>query len=400
MSEGTKSVKSPSARAGARKPRSRRGAPGKAPPPKRQAPRTVRLRAVLWALASMGATMAVALAIVLFVYGRSRSEKPAPTAIEVDWPPGLTSEQAAAKLAALGLVESPSTMAVFLRASGGTHDFVAGPHLLPMGASPWELRRLLSRSIMRPGKKLVVPEGFNRFDIGARLEKLHIAGKRGFLAASADARLLAELGLAQPGEPPASAEGYLFPATYEFAADTDPRDVVRKMIETAEKRWQNIAAQHGSGLAHLRSTLGWGRREVVIMASIVEKEAGVDDERPMIASVFLNRLTDPSFHPKKLQSDPTSAYGCVAFADEAPSCKAFAGKPTPAINNDPANRYSTYTRTGLPPGPIGNPGARSLEAVLAPAASRYFYFVASGGGRHTFSESLEAHNEAVHRRRP
>ena len=103
----------------------------------------------------------------------------------------------------------------------------------------------------------------------------------------------------------------------------------------------------------------------------------------------------PDFHPRLLQSDPTSGYGCLEAPDEAPSCAGYGGKITGAINRDKRNRYSTYVNEGLPPGPIANPGDRSVLAVLAPASSNYFYFVASGGGRHTFSETLADHNKAI-----
>jgi UPF0755 protein len=196
-----------------------------------------------------------------------------------------------------------------------------------------------------------------------------------------------------------SAEGYLFPATYEFPKDADAREVVQRLVKESDRRWEALLEARKDGFAALQSSLGWGRREVLTLASMIEKEAAVDDERPLIASVFLNRLLDPGFHPKRLQSDPTSSYGCIAWPEEAPSCADFAGKPTPAVNQDPKNRYSTYVRSGLPPGPIANPGARSIEAALAPSATRYLYFVASGGGRHTFSESLDAHNGAVRRQK-
>jgi UPF0755 protein len=286
-------------------------------------------------------------------------------------------------------------MAIFLRATGGTSDLVPGPHLLFEGSSPWELRRLLSRSILRPSSKVTFPEGFNRFDIASRLEKLRVAGRGAFLAASADPAMLAELKIA----PAESAEGYLFPATYEFGHDTDPREIVRRLVAEADKRWEALSARHREDAEKLRASLGWGRREVVVVASIIEKEAAVDDDRPLIASVFVNRILDPEFKSKKLQSDPTSSYGCIAWPAEAPSCADFAGKPTPAINRDPKNRYSTYTHPGLPPGPISNPGAKSLEAALSPATTRFLYFVATGGGRHTFSETLDAHNDAMQRPR-
>jgi UPF0755 protein len=120
-----------------------------------------------------------------------------------------------------------------------------------------------------------------------------------------------------------------------------------------------------------------------------------DDERPIIASVFLNRLRDPAFHPRRLECDPTAAYGCVVAPEKAASCAEFSGKATAPIEHDPNNPYSTYTHEGLPPGPIANPGARSLEAAMAPATTRYFFFVARGEGRHAFSETYEAHLSAT-----
>jgi UPF0755 protein len=259
---------------------------------------------------------------------------------------------------------------------------------------------MLSRAPGRPTARVTVPEGFSRFDIAARLEKQRVVSKSAFVRASADPILLDELGIERGGAVGAeSAEGYLFPATYELPLDADPREVVRRLVAEADKRWAALAASHASSLATLRASLGFGRREILTMASMIEKEAAVDDERPLIASVFLNRLLDPTFKPRRLQSDPTAAYGCVAAPEEAPSCAGFSGKITPAINRDPKNRYSTYTNDGLPPGPIANPGARAIEAVLAPAATKYLYFVAKGGGRHTFSEDLEQHNEAVRKLR-
>lgn len=321
-------------------------------------------------------------------------------AVEIDWPAGLDPVEAAALLAARGLVRSEAATAMYLRATGGTADFVPGRHLLSEGISPRDLRRLLSRAPDRPAARLTIPEGWSRFEIAGRLEKLRIAGAKAFLAASADAELLDALGIEAAGAVGAeSAEGYLFPATYELRVDSDARDVVRRLVSEADRRWKALAAQHKDGLAALGSTLSWGRREVLTLASMVEKEAVVDDERPLIASVFLNRLLDPGFRSRKLQSDPTSSYGCAAFPDEAPSCASFAGKPTPAVVRDPANRYSTYAHPGLPPGPIGNPGERSIAAVLAPAATKYLYFVAAGGSRHTFSDNLGQHNEGVRKLR-
>lgn len=353
---------------------------------------------MLLAVGALIAVLGLAIVGVVIGYGRKSGPSRGDAAVAVDWPPGLDSEQAAERLVSLGLASDREAMTMFFRATGGTADFVAGPHLLPTAATPWDLRRLLSRSFFRPNVKLTVPEGYNRFDIASRLEKLKIASRGAFLAASVEPALLDEVGVPRGESGPAeSVEGYLFPATYELPVDSDPRDVLRRLAEEATRRWEILAAARKDGLESLRATLGWGRREVLTLASIIEKEAAVDDERPLMASVFLNRLLDPVFRPKRLQSDPTSLYGCLTAPAEAPSCADFNGKPSPAINHDPKNRYSTYAHNGLPPGPIANPGARSIEAVLAPAATRYFYFVATGGGRHTFSQDLDAHNDAVHR---
>ena len=139
--------------------------------------------------------------------------------------------------------------------------------------------------------------------------------------------------------------------------------------------------------------------EVVTLASLIEKEAAVDDERPIIASVFLNRLRDATFVPRRLQSDPASAYGCIAVPETAASCRTFTGKVTHEMNADDGNPYNTYRHDGLPPGPIANPGEKSLAAVLAPPDTHYFYFVARGENRHTFSETYAQHNEAIRKAR-
>lgn len=378
-------------------------APGPASPTssgRRRAPR----RQPGWRRALTGIAIGfalVTLAAVGLVVGYGRTAAPdRGRVVEIVWPEGLDAGDAAALLVAEGLVRSEEGMALYLRATGGTADFVPGPHLLWQGLSAREIKDLLTRSPERPRAKITIPEGFNRFDIAARLEKQHVTGRKAFIGASADPELLDALGIERAGAVGAeSAEGYLFPATYDLQVDSDARELVRRLVGESDRRWKALAAQHKDGLATLQATLGWGRREVLTMASIIEKEAVVDEERPVIASVFLNRLLDPAFRSRKLQSDPTSLYGCVAFPDEAPSCAGFAGKPTPEVVRDPKNRYSTYAHPGLPPGPIGNPGERSITAVLAPAATKFLYFVAAGGGRHKFSESLDAHNEGVRRLR-
>jgi UPF0755 protein len=238
--------------------------------------------------------------------------------------------------------------------------------------------------------KVVIPEGWNRFDIAKRLHSLHVTTQQGFVDATQDPALLRELALDT-----ATAEGFLFPATYELPKDSDPKDVARRLKGEFDKRFSALDENHRLGRASLESQLGWTRNEIVTLASMVEKEAAVDEERPIIASVFLNRLRDPGFKPKVLQCDPTAGYGCLVLKDKVPACAGYAGKITRAVNHDPLNTYSTYVREGLPPGPIANPGIKSLTAVLAPASTKYLYFVARENRRHAFSETLEEHNIAV-----
>lgn len=344
-----------------------------------------------------GAASAIASVMLGIVFGFGLWDGPSRGGVAlVDWPAGLDSAEAAGILSGLGLVRSEGAMSMFLRLTGGTSGFVAGPHVLPDALDPWDLVRVLERSPKRPMARATIPEGFHRFDIATRLEKLGVVSKEVFLRVSADAQLLGELGIVKSGGGVAeSAEGYLFPATYEFHVDSDARDVVRRMVGESDRRFAALSKQRAETLVHLQKHLGFGRREILTLASIVEKEAAVAEERPIIASVFLNRLQDPAFKPKRLQSDPTAMYACYAEPDVVPACIGFSGKASPAINRDPRNRYSTYVIDGLPPGPIGNPGDSSINAVLSPAATKYLYFVAKGGGRHTFSETLEQHNDAV-----
>jgi UPF0755 protein len=173
--------------------------------------------------------------------------------------------------------------------------------------------------------------------------------------------------------------------------------VLGTLVGEATKRLAALIERRKPDFDRAQAELGMGLHEVVTFASVVEKEAARAEERPLIASVFRNRLTDPTFKPaRSLQSDPTAVYGCLVRPELA-SCRNFNGKVLPAMLRDPENAYNTYRRPGLPPGPIANPGLSALEAVLAPAATEYLFFVASGNGHHIFSRTLEEHEAAIHR---
>lgn len=342
-----------------------------------------------WLLAALSLLVALASTALFVLYPVERGPGEG-GAVEVAVPRSPSASGLAALLSGAGVVTSPRLFALWVRATGGTGAVVAGTHLLTDDATPRELMARLERRSGGGSVRVTFPEGWTRFDMARRLQDKHVVALREFLDATADAALLRDLGLT--GD---SAEGFLFPATYDLSLDSDARDVVRRMKHEFDRRWDVVSHAHSATLNDVMTSASLGVRDVVTLASMVEKEAAVDEERPVIASVFLNRLRDPAFHPKRLECDPTASYGCLVAPEKAASCAAFTGKATASIEHDPDNPYSTYTHEGLPPGPIANPGDRALEAVMAPASTHYFYFVARGDGHSTFSETYEAHSGAV-----
>jgi UPF0755 protein len=345
--------------------------------------------AARWAGLGLGFVALTASVYLFVLYPGERAGGPGhavPIVVARDPSPG----DLAAMLAEAGLIARPRLFALWVRATGGAHGVVEGTHLLSDDATPGEIMARLER---RPGggtARVTFPEGWTRFDMARRLQDRRVVTLRDFLDATTDPVLLRELAI--DGD---SAEGFLFPATYELALDDDARDVVRRMKREFDRRWDIAARAHAASLEDVMASAKMSVRDVVTLASIIEKEAVADDERPIIASVFLNRLRDPSFKPRRLESDPTAAYGCIVAPEKAASCAGFSGKPTAAIEHDPGNPYSTYTHEGLPPGPIANSGSKSLEAAMGPASTHFYFFVARGDGRHAFSETYEAHVAAV-----
>jgi len=297
-----------------------------------------------------------------------------------------------------GVLRGPGwVFRAYLEVHGAGARLKPGPVRLTDAMTPAQIARRLAAGLGPVYVRVTLPEGFDRHEIATRLEARGVCPAEAFLAATARSTLLDRLEL--PGR---TAEGYLFPDTYELAMDTDPAEVVARMVRTFRRRMLPLIARHPDGLAALRSDLDFGLHQVVTLASIVEKEAARADERPVIAGVFLNRLRSPDFTPKRLQADPTVSYGCrpgEAGDEPLASCAGFAedGRITRRMLDDPANPYNTIRHEGLPPGPIANPGVSSLEAVLAPARHDYLFFVAAGEGRHHFSRTLSAHERAIRR---
>lgn len=222
-------------------------------------------------------------------------------------------------------------------------------------------------------RKVVVVPGLRLGQIAARVAKAGLATKAEFLAAARAKDCASEVGLSLPAS--ATLEGYLWPATYRFAVGTSPHDMALAMLEAFRDQFVKL---HEKEIAHS----GLSLRKIVILASMVEREAAVDDERPIIAGVLLNRLA----RGMRLQCDATVQY-------------ALGHHKTRLMYKDlkVESPYNTYLHGGLPPGPICSPGLKSLEAVLKPVKSDYLFYVASGGGRHTFTRTYQEHLAAVAR---
>lgn len=330
---------------------------------------------------------------IRFVYpdrevGATREGEPIAYRIPAD----ADAAHVAADLGEAGLVETPFLFATYLRLVGASSGYRVGETVtLPRGLTAEQLARRLARGLGAVVARVTIPEGFDMVDVAQRLADAQLGNREDFLRTMRDPALMRELDI-----PRETIEGHLFPDTYELSDDEGPAGILRKLAENYARRTSEVFDEHEDAMERLHEELGFTREDVLALASVVEKEAAVADERPIIAGVFLNRLRSQTFLPRqRLQSDPTVSYGCRVEPERAASCSGFDGRITRAMLEDSANRYNTYRHGGLPPGPIANPGLAAIEAVLAPASHDYFYFVARGGRRHTFSHDLEAHQDAV-----
>jgi UPF0755 protein len=259
----------------------------------------------------------------------------------------------------------------------------------------WSFTRNLLRTFVGPEIRVVtIPEGWNRFQVAARLQAAGVVRAEDFLVVTEEPTLLGSLGIGA-----STAEGYLFPDTYQFYAGGSTLTIVRTMVENFRKNFKALAKKHPGWRSHYKEISSDEERAALIIASIVEEEVAKKSEAPVVAGIFLKRLVDPSFEPHLLQADPTVSYGCLAQDPAPPSCAEFDGVLQRKHLKDIDNMYNTYVYAGLPPGPITNPGKNALKAALDPKDTTYFYFVARGDGTHQFSATLEEHNAAVEKYR-
>ncbi len=271
------------------------------------------------------------------------------------------------KLGDLGLIRSRLVIRILGRLAGIEEEIKSGEYRFRGDVSPFRvLRDLVEGRVVL--YEVTIPEGYNLWGIARRLESAGIIKEEEFLEAAFDRALLDELGIDAP-----SAEGYLFPDTYRFPKHASARDLIREMVK-------NLRMHYDDKMRRRAEELGMSERDVLTLASIIEKETGNREERPLISAVFHNRLS----RGMPLQADPTSVYGVKDQAE--------------GITRDDLQRespYNTYRIRGLPPGPIASPGLDSIRAALYPADVEYLYFVSKHNGRHHFSKTREEHLRAV-----
>jgi UPF0755 protein len=273
---------------------------------------------------------------------------------------------AARKLARAGVVRGQIAFIVYAKMTGQAKRVKPGDYAFKGGeAMPDVLTHLVNGDFMVV--TVTIPEGITVRQIGERLEQAGLVCGNEFDGAARTGAIVSALGLG-----PLGAEGFLFPATYRFSPLTNTDHILAAMLG----RFFEVLTPD---VEQRLFDLNLSARELVTMASIIEKEAHAPDERPIIASVFYNRLR----LGMPLQSDPTAQYSLTGESQHAAAAVRI------------PSAFNTYEIAGLPPGPIANPGLPSIRAALYPAHTDYLYFVARNDGTHIFSRSFTDHQRAI-----
>jgi UPF0755 protein len=283
--------------------------------------------------------------------------------------PGMSSMEIANQLVDKNLIRSPWAFLFATHLSGANHNLQVGSYRLSGAMSVLQIIDHIKTGRVIT-HQLVVPEGLTVAQIGKLWEKDSLGTAVAFNQAVSDAKWQLNYKIKAK-----TLEGYLFPNTYQFPDGAPPQVLIQTMLDEFAKRWT-------AELSEEAKSLGYTRHEIITLASIIEAEARVPDERPLISAVFHNRLR----RGWKLQADPTALYG-LGNPD----------RPPRAADLRADSPYNTYLYKGLPPGPICNPGMAAILAALRPASAPYMYFVAIGDGKHHFSKTLREHQNIINK---
>ena len=282
--------------------------------------------------------------------------------------PGDSLQTVSRQLEKLGLVSSPRKFSLIVRIRGLGNRIQAGEYEFQTGETPLGIIKQLINGRVKT-YQITIPEGFTMREIGDLLADT--CEENEFNQLIIDLKFIQKWGIKAP-----NCEGYLFPSTYHYTRNTRCRQLLSLMLKTFTGQYQMISDE-------VTNPSSYSRHELVTLASIVQKEAGNEEEMPIIAAVLFNRLRKGM----RLECDPTVIYGLG---------KRFDGNLRRKDLKD-SSPYNTYRHRGLPPGPICNPGAAALRAVNFPAQVSYLYFVSRNNGSHYFSSTLKEHNQAVNR---
>jgi len=301
---------------------------------------------------------------------RHYAEQPAglePKDVVVDIPAGQPFKATTQALLKSNIINSPFKFNLVARLKGYDKRLKAGEYLLCACMSPLQILEKLVKGEVKL-YKLTIPEGLNIHQIAELVAEAGFSKKSTFIEAATDADLVRKYGIDAD-----TFEGYLFPETYYFPKNSTAESILASMVKhfwiIFSPAWKERAKQ-----------LGFSTHQIVTLASIIEKETSAPAERPLISSVFHNRLK----MKMRLESDPTVIYGLKNFDGNLK--RQHLETVTP---------YNTYKTAGLPAGPIANPGKESLEAALYPADTKFIYFVSKKNKTHQFSTNLQDHNLAV-----
>ncbi|MDQ1334540.1 MAG: Endolytic murein transglycosylase [Thermodesulfobacteriota bacterium] len=279
---------------------------------------------------------------------------------------GATLREVAGGLEKRGIIANKTLLLLWIRLTGYGTSIKAGEYRLNSSMAPLKILDILGKGLMVT-HSVTIPEGYTMRQIAETLEAKGLADGAQFLALAKDPGIASRYGLSGP-----TLEGYLYPDTYRFTRGQPPLSIIHVMVS----RFLEKAAPFRERIEASGMTL----QEIITLASLIEKETGQGEERPVIASVFLNRLRKGM----RLESDPTVIYGIEDFNGNL--TRQDLDRPTP---------YNTYAIRGLPLSPISNPGEASIRAVLWPSDTDYLYFVSKNDGSHQFSRTLAEHNRAV-----
>ena len=284
-------------------------------------------------------------------------------------PKGSPLPQVAGILREGGLLPHPLAFRALVLVTFSGRRLHYGEYAFPTPPSTYDAwRRLVRGDVIK--YEVTVPPGANLYDIAEMLEKKKLAKAEAFLATASSPDVLRRLEI--PGE---SAEGYLFPDSYILVKPVTPEEILEFMVRQFHRNVPPDTEKRAK-------EAGLSLHQVVTIASIIEKETGVEEEKPIVSAVIRRRLA----LGMPLQMDPTVIYGV----------KRFDGTVT-RKDLQTAGPYNTYLNRGLPTGPIANPGLAALAAALNPSKEEYLYFVSRNDGAHTFSRTLQEHNRAVER---